>query len=839
MCLPAYARALVLGVLLPALAWSSPMRHVEPGVSLTLAQERAARISDISYQLQLDIPAPKSQPINGSIVIEFDLRDNRAPLQLDFNQDADHLRAVRGANGPIDYQFDREHLLIPAQALKAGRNRLEIEFQAGDTSLNRNPDFLYTLFVPDRARTAFPLFDQPDLKARYQLTLVIPETWDAVANAPLADMTTRDGRSTYRCANSALTSSYLFSFVAGEFQRITREVAGREISMLHRETDSEKVARNLDTIFDLHASSLQWLEDYTGIPYPFAKFDFALIPSFQYGGMEHPGAIQYRASSLFLDAAPTAVQQLNRATLIAHETAHMWFGNLVTMKWFNDVWTKEVFANFMAAKIVQPAFEDIDHQLSFLLDHYPGAYQVDRSAGANPIRQTLANLNQAGQLYGPIIYLKAPIMMRQLELVVGEEKFRQGMQKYLQSHAFGNATWPDLIAILDPLTNQDLKRWSEVWVNTPGRPTFQLDHDPEAGMLLQQRDPAGLARTWPQQFSISLGDTSRVFRSDASAIALTAAPQQLNNDGLGYGLFPVDEAQLSNLQDKQPLARGALLIDAWENFLNGHLSSPDRYLAFLLENVAAEENPLILGQLLEQLYRLHGSFFDPATLERIQPQLESTLRSGLETATDPGQARLFLESYSQLARTAEGLSYLHDIWDGSLDLEILSLSENDRIALAENLAIGLPDQATAVLASQRKQIENPDNLRRFDFVADALSPEPAVRDRFFDSLADVEKRATENWVLDALGFLHHPTRVTHASKYVLPSLELLEEIQVTGDIFFPAGWVSVTLRNHYSPAVIETVAGFLERRPQYNPQLRMKILQSVDTPERASKYHRR
>ena len=358
-------------------------------------------------------------------------------------------------------------------------------------------------------------------------------------------------------------------------------------------------------------------------------------------------------------------------------------------------------------------------------------------------------------------------------------------------------------------------------------------------MLLQQRDPAGLARTWPQQFSISLGDTSRVFSSDASAIALTAAPQQLNNDGLGYGLFPVDEAQLSNLQDKQPLARGALLIDAWENFLNGHLSSPDRYLAFLLENVAAEENPLILGQLLEQLYRLHGSFFDPATLERIQPQLESTLRSGLETATDPGQARLFLESYSQLARTAEGLSYLHDIWDGSLDLEMLSMSDNDRIALAENLAIGLPDQATAVLASQRKQIENPDNLRRFDFVADALSPEPAVRDRFFDSLADVEKRATENWVLDALGFLHHPTRVTHASKYVLPSLELLEEIQVTGDIFFPAGWVSVTLRNHYSPAVIETVAGFLESRPQYNPQLRMKILQSVDTPERASKYHRR
>lgn len=839
MCLSAYARALVLGVLLPAVAWSSPMQQVEPGVALTLAEERAARITNISYQLQLDIPADKDQPIDGSIVIEFSLRDNRAPLQLDFNQSADHLRSVRAAHGPIDYQFEREHLLIPAEALTEGRNRLAIEFQAGDSSLNRNPDFLYTLFVPDRARTAFPLFDQPDLKGRYQLTLVIPQTWDAVANAPLAERTTRDGRSTYRFADSALTSSYLFSFVAGKFQRITRKVAGREISMLHRETDSEKVARNLDTIFDLHARSLQWLEDYTGIPYPFAKFDFALIPSFQYGGMEHPGAIQYRASSLFLDAAPTAAQQLDRATLIAHETAHMWFGNLVTMKWFDDVWTKEVFANFMAAKIVQPSFSDLNHQLSFLLDHYPGAYRVDRSAGANPIRQPLANLNQAGQLYGPIIYLKAPIMMRQLELVVGEEKFRQGMQKYLQSYAFGNATWPDLIAILDPLTNQDLQRWSEVWVNTPGRPTFQLERHPEGGLLLQQQDPAGLARTWPQQFSVSLGNSSRVVSSDASPVALAAVPQQLNNDGLGYGLFPVNKAQLQDLQDLQALARGALLIDAWENFLNGQLTSPDRYLVFLLENIAAEDNPLVLGQMLEQLYRLHGSFLDTATLKSNQPRLESTLRAGLETAADPGQARLFLESYSQLARTAEGLSYLREIWDGSLDLEVLSLSENDRIALAENLAIGLPDQAAAVLARQRKQIENPDNLRRFDFVADALSPEPAVRDRFFDSLAEVETRATESWVLDALGFLHHPTRVTHASKYVLPSLELLEEIQVTGDIFFPAGWVSATLRNHYSPAVIETVAGFLHSRPQYNPQLRMKILQAVDIPERASRYHRR
>ena len=149
-------------------------------------------------------------------------------------------------------------------------------------------------------------------------------------------------------------STYLFAFAAGRFQVEAAERNGRRFRMLHRETDAAKVARNRDAIFDLHASALDWLERYTGMPYPFGKFDFVLVPSFQFGGMEHPGSIFYNASSLLLDPSATTNQQLGRASLIAHETAHMWFGDLVTMRWFDDVWMKEVFANFMAAKIVNP-----------------------------------------------------------------------------------------------------------------------------------------------------------------------------------------------------------------------------------------------------------------------------------------------------------------------------------------------------------------------------------------------------------------------------------------------------------------------------------------------------
>src|SRR4029077_20450436 len=232
--------------------------------------------------------------------------------------------------------------------------------------------------------------------------------------------------------------------------------------------------------------ALSWLETYTGIPYPFGKFDFVLIPSFQFGGMEHAGKILYNASSMLLDESATQNQLLGRASTISHETAHMWFGDLVTMRWFNDVWMKEVFANFMAAKIVNPSFPAVNHDLRFLLDNYPAAYAVDRTAGTtavpqqradpvqrpagpNAIRQPLANLSEAGTLYGAIIYQKAPIVMRQLELLVGPDVLRDGLRDYLTTHAFENASWTDLIDLLDNRTPLDLAAWSRAWVTEAGR----------------------------------------------------------------------------------------------------------------------------------------------------------------------------------------------------------------------------------------------------------------------------------------------------------------------------------------------------------------------------------
>ncbi len=391
--------ALLLAVLGPA----APAPPPAPGVSLALARHRSATISEVRYGVEFIVPETTA-PVTGTVTVGFRLFKAEAVV-LDFRAPPANIGTVRDASGhPIMAMVTEDHITIPASSLRAGANRITFDFTATDAALNRRGDYLYALFVPDRASTAFPCFDQPDLKARYRLTLTIPAAWRAVANGGMESSDSLTSTKRIRFRETAPISTYLFSFAAGRLFTEEADRDGRHFTMYHRETDSAKVARNKDAIFDLHAAAIRWLEDYTGIKYPFEKFDFFAIPAFQFGGMEHPGAVWYSAGALFLDQTATRNQLLGRASVISHETAHMWFGDLVTMRWFNDVWMKEVFANFMAGKIVGPSFPDINHDLRFFLANHPTAYGADRTMGTNPIRQPLDNLREAGQLYGAIIY---------------------------------------------------------------------------------------------------------------------------------------------------------------------------------------------------------------------------------------------------------------------------------------------------------------------------------------------------------------------------------------------------------------------------------------------------
>ena len=238
----------------------------DSGVPLDVATRRAAIVSNLRYELSLSIPEALASPLTGTTTIRFDLKDASSPLVLDFETSREHVKSVDANGKPVPINYVNGHIVIPAVSLTAGANTVRIAFDAGDASLNRNKDFLYTLFVPARARLAFPVFDQPDMKGRWTVTLEHPAKWQSAANGAELSRTTAGDRSTVKFAETQPLPTYLVAFICGDFKVETAERNGRTFRMFHRETDAAKVARNRDAIFDLHARALEFLERYTAIP---------------------------------------------------------------------------------------------------------------------------------------------------------------------------------------------------------------------------------------------------------------------------------------------------------------------------------------------------------------------------------------------------------------------------------------------------------------------------------------------------------------------------------------------------------------------------------------------
>lgn len=848
-----FAAVLTLFILLNlSLVSCSPGRFTsyvsESGVPEDLAKYRKNVLSNVSYSLQLSIPPLKEDPIAARETIRFEWKANKQPLPIDFKEKASQLKEVRVNGKGVSIDFQKEHIFIDPKYLQEGENVVDISFIAGNLSLNRNADYLYTLLVPDRARTVFPCFDQPDLKANFQLTLVVPQDWQALSNGALRDSSVATGTKAYVFAPSDPVSTYLFSFAAGRFNKISSQAEGRSMHFYHRETDSNKIRLSTDSVFRLHREALNFLEAYTQIPYPFQKFDFVAIPDFQYGGMEHPGAIQYRASTLFLDEGATKDQLIGRASLVAHETAHMWFGDLVTMRWFDDVWTKEVFANFMADKVHQSATSAQEYDLKFLINHFPAAYGVDRSKGANPIRQLLSNLQDAGSLYGNIIYHKAPIMMRQLERLMGTDAFRDGLRAYLKKYAMGNSSWPELIEILDERTPVNLKAWNKVWVNESGRPqlNYQLiqENHKIKELVISQQSEDGTDKVWPQYFEVALvypdsvaeltvltnGRQVRVKEAEGKA-----APRFIlfNSSGQGYGVFPVDSLLLRYLDRlDNPVMRASAYINLYENMLNGRSVAPIQLLEVYRSLLSKEKEELNLQLLCGQLSDVFWRLIPIERRTKLASTLEKDLLAALESEPVANKKKVLFRTYQSIALSKEAQDRLYGIWKNERPPQGVRLTEEDYTGLA--LALAVRDyQDSTLLAQQLKRIKNPDRQKRLTFLLPALSPNESERDRFFESLKQETNREKEAWVTTALGYLHHPLRGGSSKKYLRSSLDLLEEIQLTGDIFFPMAWLQATFGSYQSEEAALVVRRFLDEHPKYNPKLKGKILQAADGVFRA------
>ncbi len=821
------------------------------GVSQVLAKSRVANINDVSYKLYFNIPEIKEKSILSEVSITFDFSKKISDVVLDFKDKEENILFVKIGDKSPEYRFENEHIIIPKKYFKDGKNTVNISFIAGNSSLNRNDEFLYTLLVPDRARTLFPCFDQPDIKAVYSVKIEVPESWVAIANGNLEKVDTKNGRNVFSFSDTQKISTYLFAFTAGKFQRIDKEIDGRLISMYHREANKEKLELNKDIIFEQVGGSIKWLEEYTGIKYPFACYNIVCIPSFQYNGMEHPGNTLYRSSLLFLEKTASQIQKLRRAHLLAHETAHMWFGNLVTMKWFNDVWLKEVFANFYADKMVNPMFPNIDHQLSFVMNHYPKAYKVDRSIGANPIIQNLPNLDEAGTVYGRIIYDKSPVVMTMLEEMLGKKKLQEGVKEYLNKYSYSNAVWDDLVKILDARTDIDIKKWSDVWVKEAGMPVItseRAERNGEKGYVIKQTDLADKGRIWKQDLGMYIVHKNGKFEVKTCQIdkeeCFIISPEVdciIPNGIKGYGYFKLDEKSLKwiidNILDiKYPLVRGMALINIYEALLNDNIKAVE-YLDFLGEYIRKEKVKHLISRSIDDYTFVYWAMLNSKERGEYASKAEALFMELMNSTGDKSLKHQYFTKFTSVALTTKSVNILKRVWKKKKKFKDLYLSEDDFILLSYQLALREVKGYEDILKKQREDIDSKDKLEKFDFILPAVLSNQAVRDEFFNKLSDAKNREHEVWVQNALSYLHHPLREGSSVKYLKKTLELLKEIQETGDIFFPMGWLGNSFRYYTSKEVARIVIEFFNENPNYYESLRLKILQETDILLRKSGYY--
>lgn len=728
------------------------------GVPRSLADQRKASIKDLRYRLHFDIPADKQVAITGQVVASFTV-DKKQEIVLDFKQKANSIKAVLANGMQAKYTFANEHIVIAKEAIKDGHNDVTVKFTAGDQPLNRNDEYLYTLLVPERARTLFPCFDQPNLKARFALTLEIPSQWTAVSNTKVAMLENDGKRRTITFRPTKPLPTYLFSFVAGVFQTEKRLVDGYSMTAYYRETDKAKISQ-LDTIFSQVGKAIKWQEEYTNILYPFGKYDFVILPGFQFGGMEHPGATLFNDRQMFLSSNPTPDEELARSELIAHEVSHIWFGDLVTMDWFDDVWTKEVFANYYAARISVPLFPDINHQLNWLKSYVAPAQSTDRTLGATAIHQPLENLKDAGLIYGNAVYYKAPVVMRKIAEIVGDEGFREGMREYLKKYSFGNATWDDLIDILDPKTTTDLKEFSRTWVDGKDKQTISL--------YFEQPDSQRLA--WI-----------------------------VNN--------------WSGIEDDTQ--RMGMLMVANESYHAKRIAAED-WAKSLISGLENERNSLIASSIVGYIPMPLGEIVN-------RNETESQL---YDIAQSHPIASCRTQLLMMIARNMTAQSVISNLYNLWKEQSYSLLDERKYTDIALELAIRMPLQSSEIIRIQRSRIANPDRLRQLDFVARAAVADTTKLDELFASLMKAENRAIEPWTASVIGYLNHSTRDDYSVKYIRPALDILKEVQATGDIFFPANWVSSLLSGHRSKAAYDEVESFLRDNNNYPPLLKSKIMQS-------------
>ena len=406
------------------------------------------------------------------------------------------------------------------------------------------------------------------------------------------------------------------------------------------------------------------------------------------------------------------------------------------------------------------------------------------------------------------------------------------------------------MTILDNKITGDIKSWSDVWVNSPGRPVFteEIELNEKGSVtkfIIHQKAEDGSQKTWVQSFKIQLKDERGYEKTinlknmgksfDISSAVKDFKPGQVlyNTDGFGYGVFPIYKAKISSYKNiGDEVSRGAQFINLYENMLNGVVAPLETYLVYL-DAIRVEENELILNYLSGRAQTIYWTFLTKEQQQTVQQKTESQLFSLLKKELPKNIKKTLFGLYKSIAFSKKGNENLYAIWSKKKTIRNLFLNENDYTSLAIKLAIYAHPKASEILKEQVVAISNKDRQARFKWLLPSLSNDETIRVSFMKSLLEKENREKESWVQTALENMHHPLRQQSSIKQLGAILEKLEEVQLTGDIFFPKGWLASSIGNYSSNEAALVLQIFLKEHPNYNPILLKKLLQTTDNLTRA------
>ena len=664
--------------------------------------------------------------------------------------------------------------------------------------------YLYSQFeVPD-SRRVFAVFEQPDLKATFQFTVTAPAHWVVVSNAPVesrAEATAENGAATTVFAPTKRISSYITAIIAGPYQSVHSELTssdGRSIPLGIYARASLFGFLDSDYIFDITRKGFAYFESKFGVAYPFEKYDQLFVPEFNAGAMENAGAVTFTETYVFRSKVTDAIKE-RRVVTILHELAHMWFGDLVTMKWWNDLWLNESFAEWASPIATAEATEWHEAWTTFQAMEKSWAYRQDQLPSTHPVVATINDLEDVQVNFDGITYAKGGSVLKQLVAWVGQDAFFAGVGQYFQKHAWGNTELTDLLSELEATSGRELTTWAQLWLETAGvntlRPELTVD---DAGVItsfavLQSAHP-DYPTIRPHRMAVGFYDLvddalTRTHRLELDVDGTrTEVPELigmprpslilLNDDDLAYAKIRLDEASLAVAikrlkQIENPLARSLVWGSAWDSTRDAE-TSPRDYVRLVLGNIATETESTTVRTTLMQLLTVARMYVDPSARPGIIAEIGDTLWSLAQSAKAGSDSQFqFVKFFATVASTPSHVETLRGLRDGSVALPGVEIDTDLEWELLEGLALnGAATRAEIEVALAR---DNTSNGQQAAARSAAALPSADDKRAAFDSLVANDELPNVVVRMTTMGYTHvnDPASLEHL---VVPYFDALTEV---------------------------------------------------------------